>query len=74
MAIVILSGLLHPTGWAPYHGVFSRGKETLWGQNTAFIPDEYERVNRVENGNDDISGEKLKTVEITFYIRKYSFS
>jgi hypothetical protein len=37
-----------------------------------FIPGEFERVNRVENGN--ISGEKIRTVEITFYIRKYSFS
>jgi hypothetical protein len=39
-----------------------------------FIPDEFERVNRVENGNDNISGEKIRTAEITFYIRKYSFS
>ncbi len=39
-----------------------------------FIPDEFERFNRVENGNDNISGEKIRTVEINFYIRNYSFS
>ncbi len=58
MLILILSGLLQPTEQTAYHGVFSRGKETLWGHNTALIPDEYERANRVENGNDNISDKK----------------
>ncbi len=34
--ILICSWLLHPTGW-------EQGRIALWGHNTAFISDEYER-------------------------------
>jgi hypothetical protein len=49
MSITICSGLSHLTGWAAFSsenisGCFFKGRETLWGHNTVFIFDEYERV------------------------------
>jgi hypothetical protein len=54
-AITICSGLSHPTGWAalPSENIswcfFFKGGETLWGYNTVFISDVYERVNNVHD-------------------------